>query len=148
MTEVVRTRTVEATAGQIWEVLADYGAISAWAPNVSHSSLTTDVAKGVGATRRVQVGCNALLEEVIDWQPEVTLAYKFTGLPKVVRSAENRWRLVDRGDHVEVILTSTVDAGPRPTQKLIARIVGRQLAKGSDQLLDGLTTRAEGADNG
>lgn len=147
MTEVVRTRTVNASVGQIWAVLADYGAISVWAPNVSHSSLTTDTLDGLGATRRVQVGRNALLEEVVDWQPEVTLSYDITGLPKVIRSANNRWTLVERGATTEVTLTSHVEVGNRPPQKLIARIAARQLAKASEQLLDGLAARSEGRDH-
>jgi hypothetical protein len=147
MTEVVRTRTVHATVGQIWAVLADYGAISVWAPNVSHSSLTTAAADGVGATRRVQVGRNALLEEVVDWQPEVTLSYDISGLPKIIRSANNRWSLLGRGDVTEVTLTSNVEVGNRPPQKLVARIAARQLAKASEQLLDGLATRSEGTNH-
>lgn len=148
MTEVVRNRIVNATAGQIWEVLSDYGAISAWAPNVSHSSLTTEMVDGVGATRRVQVGRNALLEEIVDWQPELTLSYDIKGLPKIVRSVNNRWTLNDRGDVTEVTLTSNVEVGNRPPQKLVARIVARQLAKASEQLLSGLAAHAEGMNRG
>ena len=144
MTEVVRTRTVNATVDQIWAVLAYYGAISVWAPNVSHSSLTTATLDGVGATRRVQVGRNALLEEIVDWQPGETLSYDLSGLPKIIRSANNRWTLVDHGATTEVTLTSNIDAGNRPPQKLVASLAARPLAKASEQLLDGLARHAEG----
>ena len=144
MTEVVRTRIVNAQVGQIWDVLADYGAISGWASNVSHSSLTTDAVDGVGAIRRVQVERNALLEEVVEWQPEVALSYDISGLPKIIRSVNNRWTLIARDMTTVVTLTSTVDAGPRPPQKLVARIVARQLSKAAEQLFAGLAPRAEG----
>ncbi len=145
MAQVVRSRQIHASPDAIWDVRADFGAIGAWAPNVDHSALTTDAAQGVGATRRVQVGRNVLLEQVVDWQPGDTVAYEIRGLPKVVRRARNRWRLVGSDTTTEVTLSSEVDAGSRPPQKLVAAVVARVLARASDQLLDGLAAHLEGS---
>lgn len=144
MTQVARRRTVHADIDRIWTVLADFGSISTWAPNVEHSSLTTRAGQGVGATRRVQVGRNALLERVTVWEPGRTLAYEITGLPKAVRSVENRWTLARYDDATEVTLTSTVVVGSRPPQRIVERIVARVLAKAADQLVAGLATHVEG----
>ncbi len=130
-------------AAEVWAVLADFGAIARWADNVDHSSLTTEQATGVGAARRVQVGRNALLEEVIVWDEAEVLAYELRGLPPVVRSAVNEWRLEGDGSSTRVTLTTTIDTGPRPPQKVAARVVGRMLGRASRELLDGLRTEME-----
>lgn len=138
MVEVVATLTIRQPATAVWALLADFGAIGRWAPNVDHSCLTTSTADGVGATRRIQSGRTTVLETVTDWEPERRLAYSITGLPPAIRSVTNTWRLVDLGQTTDVSLTSSIDTGPRPPQKVVARIVGRVLAKASHQMLDGL----------
>ncbi len=147
MIDVPRTRVVSATPGEVWAVLADFAAISGWAPNVSHSSLTTEGEVGVGTTRRVQAGRTTLLETIAVWEPEQALAYDIAGLPKVIRSVRNRWDLTPRGDATEVTLTSSIDTGPRPPQRLVAKLVGKRLAKESDSMLGGIAARLEGADH-
>ena len=142
MAECIRTRRIDSSPGEVWATLADLGAISSWAPNCEHSSLLTEGnGTGVGAVRRVQAGRTTLLERVVEWEPEGVLAYQLEGLPSVIRSAVMEWRLRLEADATIVTLTSRVDAGPRPPQRLIANIAARRLAKASDQMLDGLATR-------
>ena len=147
MIDVPRTRVVSATPGEVWKVLADFAAISAWAPNVLHSSLTTEGEVGIGTTRRVQAGRTTLLETIAIWEPEQALAYDIDGLPKVIRSVRNRWDLAPRRDATEVTLTSSIDTGPRPPQQLVAKLVGKRLAKESDSMLGGIAAHLEGADH-
>ena len=144
MIAVHRSCTIASPIGAVWDALADFAAIVEWAPDVDHACLLTrhDVAlgEGIGLTRRIQTGRMTLLERVVTWNPPTTLAYGITGLPPVVRSAQNQWDLVAAGPgRTQVTLTSTVDAGPRPPQQLIARIVGTRLAKASDSMLAGLS---------
>ncbi len=145
MTVVARSGSIAARPHDVWAVLADFGAISSWAPNVDHSCLLTDQAAGVGTARRIQTGRTTLVETVAVWTaPTVdspgVLSYSLTGLPRVIRSVTNTWHLSLRGDATIVTLTSTVDAGPRPPQKGIARIVSRRLASASDEMIAGLTS--------
>ena len=128
---------------EVWAVLADFGGISRWAPNVDHSCLTTERDEGEGTVRRIQVGRNAFLERVVAWEPGTRLAYRIEGLPQVVKSVTNTWELVGAGTTTTVTLTSRIDTGPRPPQQLIARVLGRVLAKTSRQMLAGLTTHLE-----
>jgi hypothetical protein len=144
MIDVRRSRVVPVSSDAVWAVLADFASISAWAPNVSHSSLTTTGTVGPGTTRRVQAGRTTLLETIAVWEPGHTLAYDIAGLPKVIRSVRNRWDLVSRGDTTEVTLTSTIDAGPRPPQKLIAKVAGKRLAKESESMLGGIAAHITG----
>ena len=141
MTTIERTTTIAAATGAIWAVLADFGAISRWAPNVDHSWALDE--PGLGATRRIQAGRLTVIECVITWQPPSTLAYTIDGLPPVVRRVVNEWTLSPADGGTAVTLTTTVDAGPRPPQRLIARIVGSRLAAASDQMLAGLAAHLD-----
>jgi hypothetical protein len=79
-----------------------------------------------------------VLETITTWEPGHRLSYSISGLPPVIRSVTNTWTLNDLGETVDVTLTSTVDAGPRPPQQAVARVACRALAKASRQLLAGL----------
>ena len=148
MTTEERTGAIDAPPDRVWDVLADYGAIASWAPNVDHSCLLTERADGVGAVRRIQTGRTTLREEVEAWEPGASLSYRIIGLPPIVRSATNTWRLTGSGGSTTVTLTSEVDCGPRPPQQVIARVVSRRLVAASEQMIAGLTERCELAGDG
>ena len=42
-------------------------------------------------------GINVLLEEVVEWTPNEVMAYEILGLPKALRSVQNRWVLAAHG---------------------------------------------------
>ncbi|MDJ0768986.1 MAG: SRPBCC family protein [Ilumatobacter sp.] len=144
MTTVERAAHLDAPPAEVWGVLADFAAISSWAPNVDHSCLLTHQADGVGAVRRIQSGRITLVETVTVWEHERAIGYTIDGLPPRIRSVINTWRLSPSGSGTAVRLTSEVDAGPRPPQQLLARAVGRRLARASDQMLTGLAVRVAG----
>lgn len=138
MIEISEELRIARPAQEVWATLADFGGISRWAPNVDHSCLTTYQIDGLGAVRRIQSGRNTLLETIIAWEPDERLSYFIDGLPPVVRSVRNTWTLEAVGGATKVTLASVIDAGPRPPQQLIAKGVGRALAKASRQMLQGL----------
>ncbi len=145
MTVTARSCRIAAEVDAVWDVLADFGSISHWAANVDHSCLLRDVDPGPGLVRRIQTGRTTLLETVEDWDVGTRLAYRIEGLPPVVRHVRNEWRLAPATVGTSVTLTTTVDAGPRPPQQLIARLVARRLAKESEAMLAGLAGTLEGA---
>ena len=76
MTTEERTGAIDAPPDRVWDVLADYGAIASWAPNVDHSCLLTERADGVGAVRghdaealadRAQQAAAAAVVGVLAW---------------------------------------------------------------------------------
>ena len=144
MSSIERSRTIPAHLTRVWDVLADFDHLAAWADNADHTCwLDEDRADGkmIGRARRVQAKRVVLVETITVWEPPARLAYDLGGLPPVVKSAVNEWRLaVDPSDAESTIvtLTSHVDCGPRPPQQLIARLVGRRLAGASDVMLAGL----------
>jgi uncharacterized protein YndB with AHSA1/START domain len=142
---VERSRTIPAHLTRVWDVLADFDGLAVWAANADHTSWLDEPADDgemVGRARRVQAGRVVLVETIIAWEPPARLAYDLGGLPPVVKSAVNEWRLVadqvGGGNRTIVTLATHVDCGPRPPQQLIARLVGTRLAKASDVMLEGL----------
>lgn len=143
MSAVVRTKFIPAPPTAVWDVLADFEAIATWAPNVDHSCLLSEQRRGVGAVRRVQLGRATVVETVTAWYSDDGMSYSITGLPSIVRSVTNTWRLDADGKGTMATLTSVIDAGPRPPQQAIAKAVGRKLGAASDAMLAGLAAHLD-----
>lgn len=143
MSEVHRSRTIAADPRAAWDVLADFGAISSWAENIDHSCILNQGSEPVGTTRRVQIGRNALVEQITEYDETRALAYDVEGLPKRLRRLNNRWSLRPAGDGTVVTLTSTVDIGSGPVHRIAERAVCRVQARQSDIMLAGLAHRLE-----
>ena len=147
MASISRTLTVAAPASAVWDVLADFGSISAWASNVDHSCLLEhgDDPAAVGTSRRVQVGRDTLVERITDSAAPTTLRYSIEGLPRLLGRVANRWTVTPFGDSTAVTLTSTVDIGANPVARVAERAACRFMAKQSDTMLAGLAQRVEGS---
>ncbi len=143
MIAVAREGLIVGSVDSVWAVLADFGAISSWAPNVDHSCLLSDQNEGVGTVRRIQSARTTVVETVTVWEPGAALAYRITGLPPIIKELTNTWQLTESVGSVRVVLTTRVDAGPRPPQRVIARAVGRRLAPVSQEMIGGLQRRIE-----
>ena len=135
---MTRTALIAAAPDEVWAVVADFESISGWAEFVDHSSLLTDQTEGIGMARRIQTGRTTVVETVTAWEPGVTLSYEITGLPPAIKSVTNTWRLGASGGATMASIATDVDAGPRPPQKAIAKVVAARLAKSSVEMLDGL----------
>ena len=138
MTEIIKTCLIAANPAQVWQELAQLDSISDWAKGVDHSALITSEASGVGAARRIQAGRLALIETVPVWEPERELAYSIEGLPPLVKSVSNHWRLDPVGGATGVSLTTSIDPGPSPRGKIAARVLGLILGRASQRMLAGL----------
>ncbi|CAN5569705.1 SRPBCC family protein [soil metagenome] len=141
--DISRTRTIAAAPQVIWDVLADFGALSAWADGVDHSSVLRHGAP-IGLARRVQVGRITLIETITTFDPPTELAYDITGLPRRFGQVSNRWTLVP-ADHAAttVTLTSTVDIDTGRIARVAERVISRLLANQSATLLADLAKRVE-----
>lgn len=139
MATVEKSAHTPASPSEVWAVLSDFAGISGWAPNVDHSCLLVEQTHGIGTVRRIQTGRQTVVETVVEWRPGEMLSYDISGLPPVIRSVNNTWRLTAVDSGTDVTLTSVIDAGSRPPQKGVARLVGRVLGAASEQMLGGLT---------
>jgi hypothetical protein len=145
--DIDRSTTIAADPQSVWDVLADFGSISSWADNIDHSCILNQGSESIGTTRRVQIGRNALVETITEFDTTRALAYDVEGLPKHVRRFNNRWSLrpVANGGTI-VTLTSTVEIGSGPMRKLAERAVCRVQVRQSDIMLAGLANRLEKLD--
>lgn len=152
MIVVSRSRTMPVPVEFIWNVLADFDHLAVWAPNADHTCWMDEPAADgemVGRARRVQAGRVVLIETITAWDAPTRLAYDLAGLPPIVRTAVNEWRLrVDTPARTTVTLATSVDCGARPPRQLVARLVARRLARASDQMLDGLAAHIAGGTAG
>ncbi|MEE6176851.1 SRPBCC family protein [Mycobacterium sp. 050134] len=148
MADIQRSRRIAARPQKVWDVLGDFGSISSWAGNVDHSCVLFSGPGGgpVGTARRVQVGRDALVERITEFDPPRALAYEIDGLPRLLRRVTNRWTVEPGpGDSAVATLTSAVDIGPHRLQRLVERALCRYLARQSDVMLAGLANRLEQA---
>ncbi|MFZ3269132.1 MAG: SRPBCC family protein [Mycobacterium sp.] len=144
MADIDRSRSIAADPNAVWDVLADFGSISSWADNIDHSCILNHGGEPIGTTRRVQIGRNALVEQITEFEPTRALGYDVEGLAKRLRRFNNRWSLrpTDNGTTI-VTITSTVEIGSGPLQKLAERAACRVQARQSDLMLAGLANRLE-----
>ena len=140
MATIARTALIDAPADDVWAVLADFDSISEWADFVDHSCLMSEQTEGAGMARRIQMGRTTIIETITDWEPGAMFSYTITGLPPVIESVINTWRLGASGSSTMVSLTTEIDAGARAPRRLVAGVVGRRLGRSSDAMLAGLST--------
>lgn len=144
MARIDRSRTIAAAPQDVWEVLADFGALSTWVDRVDHSCILVHGADGpIGTTRRVQMGRQTLVERIVEFDPPYALAYDIEGLPKQLDRVNNRWTLRPSGQSTAVTLTSTVEIGSGRIRELAEHVMCRLMTRESDGLLDGLAKRLE-----
>lgn len=142
MSRLERSTSVDAPAERVWAVLAEFGDIAEWVPLIQHSCLLSEQTERVGAVRRVQIARQTLVERVISWKPQRELAYDIEGLPPVVGTARNTWRLTAVGGTTEVVLTTELQTGRNPIKRFIAKKVLDRMAVASEQMLAGLAAAA------
>ncbi|MBV9484694.1 MAG: SRPBCC family protein [Frankiaceae bacterium] len=143
MTTVAKSRLISHPPAAVWKALADFGAISRWAPGVEHSSVASATTDGVGAVRRVQLGRIALLERVTDWLPDERLRYAITGLPPAAGAVETTWTLLPQDGGTLTTMSTTIDAVPGPPGKVVSRVLRRKLGSESSRMLAGLADYLE-----
>jgi carbon monoxide dehydrogenase subunit G len=70
MTRLTREVRINAPKEKVWEILADFGGISKFNPNVSTSYCTSEANSGVGATRHCDLSFKgaSLEERIVEWR--------------------------------------------------------------------------------
>lgn len=143
---ISRSRTIKAKPRAVWDVLADFGALSSWVEDVDHSCILEhgrDLAP-LGTSRRVQIGRTVVVERITDFGAPVTLAYDIEGLPKRLGRVANRWTVRPAAEATMVTITSTVEIGTRRLAAAIPeRVICRLMTRQSDTMLAGLAHRLE-----
>jgi hypothetical protein len=142
--DVHRACTLAADPQAVWDVLADFGAISTWADAVDHSCLLQhDREANVGSTRRIQIGRETLVERITEFAPPFALGYDIEGLPRQLGRIHARWQMNCEESATRVTLTNTVEIGRNPAQRLAEYALCHAMARRFNALLDALARRME-----
>ena len=146
MPRITKELRITASKEQVWDILADFGAVSNWAPNVSESHTTTEAIRGVGAVRVCDHEKMGHLEErIVAWDEGSSLSYDVTkGLPFPMKSLNNVWSVSDAGDGAVVTLTMDFRMGLGPLGALPALIARPLMRKEMGVNLAGLKQYTEG----
>ena len=108
--DICRSRTIAAEPQAIWDVLADFGAISSWVDFVDHSCLL-DPQPPTASPSAPPVASSSAATPSSSASPSSTrprtLAYDIEGLPTPAAPVTNRWTLAPSAGGTVVTLTST-----------------------------------------
>ncbi|MCH7998933.1 MAG: SRPBCC family protein [Chloroflexi bacterium] len=144
MSKITKQITINAPAEKVWDIVADFGSISKWAPNVTNSYSTTEANGGVGAGRHCDVvGFGAIEEEIVEWKESRSLTYEVEDVGPI-KSLRNESSV--RGDGDRTVVTFTLDYQMKfgPLGALLDKLVaGRQLGKAAALGLAGLKHHVE-----
>lgn len=106
MSTVTHETRINASAEKIWEVLADFGNVYKWAPNVIESHSITEYNEGVGTARHCEVtGFGGLDETVIEWNDGRDYTFEIFDVGPI-KKALSTWAI--RSDGKDVIVTTNI----------------------------------------
>ena len=106
MSTVTHETRVNASAEKVWKVLADFGNVYRWAPNVLESYSITEDNEGVGTARHCEVAdFGGLDETVIDWNDGLDYTFEIFNVGPI-KKAISTWAI--RSDGSDVIVTTTI----------------------------------------
>lgn len=139
---------IEAAPQRVWDILADFGKVANYNPNVTSSTLTSETEEGVGATRHCDLSMfGASIEErIVEWNAGESLGieiYESKRLP-IVRDQRASLRVEPEGSGAVLSGTLTYRVGLGPIGAAInALAVRKQLTKGWRGFLAGVKLHAE-----
>ncbi len=137
--------TIPTTADRVWKILADFGGIAHWSPDLAMSTQIARNGIAVGAVRELvftkPVGKIHSIRERIVQCGDHWYTYELDGGIGHFGRAGSTWRVIDDGPHCVVEVTSFMEDGPWWAMAL-RPLTYKQLERGVKRALRGLTTKA------
>lgn len=94
MRDLSETVKIEAPAQLVWDALADFGDVAAWAPYMRISHLLGEQERGVGTRRAMQHELGFRFEEqVTEWTEGKSFAFDVFRAPWPMDRVHETWRL-------------------------------------------------------
>ncbi len=142
-------RTINAPQEAVWAVLDDFPAIAGWSAGIqkSYTTGTTDLATGVGAERRCELGGNKILDERVSaYTPGQSMTvdvWNIEGLP--LKSSQTTFSVHTTGPGTSEarIQAEVTPKAPGFIVKLAGPLMAKGIAKHFSGLLDELAQEAE-----
>ena len=131
MKQVSRQIKINARKEKVWEVLADFGGVSNWAPTVVSAYSTTEANGGVGAGRHCEVKSLGSIEErIAEWDEGRSYSYDIVdGVPAPMKYARNTVSVRPDGDGTLVIFALEFEMKFGPVGALLERLAIRPLLR-------------------
>ena len=131
MSSLTRSVVIDAARDQVWEVLADFGTVSRWAPTITDSAIVGDASHGVGAVRTcTHVKMGTLEETIVSWTEGEAYSYDVTaGLPFPMKALRNHWSLGERGANTEVTLHQEFSTKLGPLGSLMELMMRKRMMR-------------------
>ncbi len=105
MSRIAAQVRISAPTSHVWPVLADFGGIHRWAPNVVSSHALTEQNAGVGAARHCEVdGFGPVQEYVESWDEGRRYFFRVEGIGPM-KTVRNGFAVEEDGDSTIVTLT-------------------------------------------
>jgi carbon monoxide dehydrogenase subunit G len=136
---------VDAPVEQVWDVLANIGAIHEWNPGVRESYATSEDTTGLGATRFCDLGGkNYLDEQVVEFEYCRKLTMRVTGTNMPLKAVDIHFTLEAQGDQTRVTCAPDYTVKYGPMGSIMDRFYVRgTYEKGMQRLLQGLKEHVE-----
>lgn len=144
------SRVVHAPKSAVWAVLDDFGAVSAYNPNVASSRIVNDIERGAGARRECVFDDGGRIEEtIVDYHPDEQYTVEFTDVgsyPLVSNVVTIAVRAID-DHHTEATFTAAFSPKYGPIGWLMARMMMvSAFEKRFDEVLAGLAAYVRARD--
>lgn len=104
MRELSEQVEIAAPVELVWQALADFGDVAAWAPYMRISHLVGEQEHGVGTRRAMQHELGFRFEEVVtDWREGEGFSFDVLRAPWPMNAVRESWRIVASGDGTRVV---------------------------------------------
>ena len=141
---IQKTIQVNAPASKLWETLwENYGQVCDWASTVNSSDYREVVGSKEGG--RTCVSTWGEIQEIVDYVNErnMTYSYHADGLPSMMKSAKNKWKVKATGVHMsEVSIDLHIEFATIP-RILMGWMMIPKMKKDIDQTLEDLKVYVE-----
>ena len=143
MSKIQVVKRVQAVPSHVWNILADYGAVSNFHPFVQRSYTQSAAERGVGAVRKCEFyDGNHVVEKVTSWQEGRAMTIEIVEGTMPLSRAEAKIT-VDDGLDGTTIVTMNMDVTPKGVMgAMMGPVMGIMFRRMLTKLLDGLDHHA------
>ncbi|MBV7327256.1 SRPBCC family protein [Chloroflexi bacterium TSY] len=148
MTTLAAEVWIDAPKEKVWDIVADFGNISLWNPNVPNSYLTSDQTTGEGTTRHCDLSLSGVTveERILEWNDGESMTieiYDGTKTPPW-KSAQATFTLKEKDGGTHVVGAFSFEMKYGPIGKLMSKfMIEPQFGKAWQQLFAGLKHHVE-----
>ncbi len=126
MRALTEQAVIKATTGAVWTVLADFGRVDRWAPNMKSCQLIGEKETGIGTRRRMRHAWGFQFEEVVTgWAEGAGISFNVLRAPFPMIRVNESWAIRQNGCGTRVVTRVEYDMN----LGLLGRLLDWQLVR-------------------